>query len=106
MLGALLSLAAVPPCAPKVCPMQAAAMSGGMQMEDGHCQPLDADCCQKQGESPSPAAGPLPGMLLAAALPAGSAAALAADAPPAAPEAAPAILQGVGLHTLLAVFLI
>lgn len=101
--GALLLLAMIPPCAPLVCPMDEETMAAA-------CHPLDADCCQTQGERA--AASPLPTLSLPPfSSPAGSALAALIERAPL-PQlsweevAAPPILQGLGLHAFLAVFLI
>ena len=101
--GALLLLAMIPPCAPLVCPMDEETMAAA-------CHPLDADCCQTHGELA--AASPLPLLSLPAfSSPAGSALAALIERAPLARLAAeempaPPILQGLGLHAFLAVFLI
>jgi hypothetical protein len=102
LTGVLLGLLAIPPCAPLVCSMDEAAMAS--------CDPLESDCCQPQGEraaaSPlqvmplSPVASPLGAVLAPAAEPAAFPGSAFEELAP------PAILQGVGLHTFLAVFLI
>lgn len=73
------------------------------------CEPLASDCCQTPGErtSPSPQQvvplAPLPS-------PPGSVAAMAVEPlfpDPSREEPGPAaVIQGIGLHTLLSVFLI
>jgi hypothetical protein len=104
LAGALLALLMIPPCAPAVCSMDDAAMAA--------CNPLESDCCQSPGEQTAPS--PLqvmPLALLSSPLgtgPAVVAAAERAELPGSVLEtpAPPAILQDVGLHTFLAVFLI
>ncbi|HSF44004.1 MAG TPA: hypothetical protein VLT87_29715 [Thermoanaerobaculia bacterium] len=102
-LAALLLLLVTPLCGTDACPMGAAA-------ERLSCTPLEGDCCQTQGNHAPVSLAQVPPPALAA-LPAGSE--LAAVAPLPAPESfwrelalLPAILQGVGLHTFLDVFLI
>lgn len=102
-LAGLLLLLGTPLCGTEACPM-------GAEAERMGCTPLARDCCQTQGNH-APASlvqvpPPAP-----AALPAGFG--LAAAEPLPAPEPfwrelalLPAILQGVGLHTFLDVFLI
>jgi hypothetical protein len=72
----------------------------------GACHSLGADCCQTAGErtahAPVQVSPPAPASFLSAAV----AAAISPVPEHGAPFAAPAILQGVGLHTLLSVFLI
>jgi hypothetical protein len=102
LAGALLLLLLTPLCAAEYCPMDKETRKAG-------CEPLGNDCCQPQGERtaasplqvmpPVPLASPVTLALrdaAEAALPM-----LRADEP-----ALPAILQRVGLHTFLAVFLI
>ena len=102
-LSGLLLLLVTPLCGTDSCPMGAAAERMG-------CSPLEEDCCQTRGHqvpaSLTQVTPPAP-----AALPAGSE--LAAVAPLPVPESfwrelalLPAILQGVGLHAFLDVFLI
>lgn len=92
----------VPPCADEVCPMDRAAKAA--------CEELGSDCCQPSGVRVphSPVLVPPPDPAIAAAAP-------AADMPTpglvrlvaaTGPAAAPAVLQGVGLFTLFAAFLI
>lgn len=103
VLAGLLLLLVTPLCGTDSCPMGAAAERMG-------CEPLEKDCCQPPGNhapvSLAQVTPPAP-----AALPAGSA--MAAIEPLPVPESfwrelalLPAILQGVGLHTFLDVFLI
>lgn len=102
MVGALLLLLLTPLCAAEYCPMDKETRESG-------CEPLGHDCCQPQGERT--AASPLQVMpLVPLASPVTLAMRDAAEA--ALPQflaeepAPPAILQRVGLHTFLAVFLI
>ena len=102
LAGALLLLLTTPPCAPGVCSMDDGAMAA--------CHPLSSNCCHTQGERTAPS--PFLAMPLAPiASPPGSVVATAAERG-ALPEASleelapPAILQGIGLHAFLAVFLI
>ena len=101
LAGALLLLLVTPLCAAEFCPMDAAERAAG-------CEPLGRDCCQPQGERT--ASAPLQAMPpVALALPlnvAREAAEAALAEHPFEEPAAPAIVQGVGLYTLLAVFLI
>jgi len=72
----------------------------------GACRSLGSDCCQPAGERTAHAPVQAPPPAPASSL---SEAAFLSPAPEHCspePSAAPAILQGVGLHTLLAVFLI
>ena len=92
----------VPPCADEVCPMDRAAKAA--------CKELGSDCCQTSGERVphSPVQVPPPDPAIAAVtsaadLPAPGLVRLVAATGPA---AAPAVLQGVGLFTLFAAFLI
>ncbi|HEX9945693.1 MAG TPA: hypothetical protein VGG03_27100 [Thermoanaerobaculia bacterium] len=102
LTGVLLLLLATPLCAAEFCPMGEKARAAG-------CKPLGHDCCQTQGERTAPS--PLQ-VMPPAPLPSSLGFALAAAAEPALPEpsseelAPPAILQGVGLYTFFAVFLI
>lgn len=102
MVGALLLLLLTPLCAAEFCPMDKEAREAG-------CEPLGQDCCQPKGERT--AASPVQLMpLVPLASPVNLAMRDAAEAAlpdvPSEEPAAPAILQGVGLHTFLAVFLI
>lgn len=103
LAAVLLLLLVTPLCAAEFCPMDAAERAAG-------CEPLGRDCCQPQGERTSSAplqVMPLVPLALRLVLASQDAAeaALAIGRPFAEP-AAPAILQGVGLYTFLAVFLI
>ena len=97
-IGVLALLLRTPLCAPEVCSMDQAAMAAA-------CSRLGSDCCHPTGQTHAPVQVPPP-----APLPSIVSAAVAAGPAPVhgcpEPSAAPAILQGVGLHTLLAVFLI
>jgi hypothetical protein len=98
----LLLLARVPVCAVDTCPMAKSARAG--------CRALGLDCCKTAGErfAHASAEPQLPDLFLApvAGL-AATAVAVPLPVPPRnTPLAAPAVLQGVGLHTLFAVFLI
>jgi hypothetical protein len=101
LTGALLLLLITPLCAAEVCPMDATARRMG-------CKPLASDCCQTHGERTAPS--PHQVMPLAPfSSPLGSIVAMAEPllAEPSWEELEPpAILQGIGLHTLLSVFLI
>lgn len=96
--GALL-LAAAPVCASDRCPMGAA--------QRATCRAMGLDCCQSRRGSLSHASPQAPA--LAPALAPGRAAEIATGdgavtASPSLPDAMPAMVQGVGLFTLLAVF--
>jgi hypothetical protein len=102
MAGALLLLLLTPLCAAEYCPMDKETREAG-------CEPLGQDCCQPQGERA--AASPLqvvPLVPLASVftLAMRDAAEAALPGHPSEEPAAPAILQGIGLHAFLAVFLI
>jgi hypothetical protein len=100
LAGAVLLLLGLPVCASAACPMA--------KMDRGLCRAMGLDCCRAgtgrvshdspRLASPDPAAPVV--AVVAAATPA-----TAADRDPSrlAP-AAPAVIQGVGLHTLFAVF--
>lgn len=102
MIGVLAFLLRTPLCAPKVCAMSGARMAA--------CEALGGNCCQgagaqmSRGSAPAQvqAPPPAPVSLVAEDL----SASLNREHGFREPFAAPAILQGVGLHTLLAVFLI
>ena len=104
LTGGLLLLLITPLCAAQVCPMDETARRMG-------CRPLASDCCQTHGERTAPS---LLQMVPPAPLssPPGSTAATVASAQPLLAEPSweelepAAILQGIGLHTLLSVFLI
>jgi hypothetical protein len=100
LLSGLLLLLGGPVCESDSCPMSVS--------QRAKCRTMGLDCCQGKGgvvSHASPQAPPL-----APALAAGCAPTLAAQDQGAAgassslPAAAPAVLQGVGLFTLLAVF--
>lgn len=101
LTGAMLLLLLTPLCAAEVCPMDETARRMG-------CKPLASDCCQTHGERNAPSPHQvLPPTLLAS--PSGSNVAMAEPllAEPAWEELEPpAVLQGIGLYTLLSVFLI
>jgi len=98
----LLLLARVPVCAVETCPMAKSARAG--------CRALGLDCCKTAGErfAHASAQPQLPDLSLTPV--SGLAATTVAVALPVSPRttplAPPAVLQGVGLHTLFAVFLI
>jgi hypothetical protein len=101
LVTVLAAFAGLPVCFSSACPMSAA--------ERAACKAMGRECCQTKGGqvSHSPAA-PAPALAtaptdLALAAPAGSEAAFSHLAQPAAD---PAIVQGIGLFTLHAVFLI
>ena len=101
-IGVLAFLLQTPLCAPKVCSMSGARMAA--------CEAMGGDCCQgagaqmPQSSAPAQAQAPPPGPV---SLVAGEVSASRARVRGfGEPFAAPAILQGIGLHTLFAVFLI
>jgi hypothetical protein len=102
MIGVLAFLLQTPLCSPKVCSMSGARMAA--------CEAMGGDCCQETGaqmprsSAPAQIQAPPPGpvSLVAAEV----SASLARERGFGEPYAAPAILQGIGLHTLFAVFLI
>ncbi|HZF10510.1 MAG TPA: hypothetical protein VFE33_17115 [Thermoanaerobaculia bacterium] len=100
LIFTLLLLLRVPVCASPACPM------GGMARTA--CRTMGMDCCQGTGVRAAHAPAPLPDVAvtppLHAALPTATGA--MAAGPSHRPLAAPAVLQGVGLFTLFAVFLI
>ena len=100
LAAALLLPAGLPVCGSDACPMPPAQRAA--------CKAMGRDCCRSTGartsHMPAPPQAPAELAPLFPTLPA-----LATGLLPAAvraPEAAPAVLQGVGLHTLFAVFLI
>ena len=100
LIGSFGLLVQGPLCAEERCPMD---MATAAEL----CAKIGADCCQTDGNVPcSPVQVPGPAPLTAAL----QAAAAAEAAPPVHaltdPPAAPAVVQGVGLFTLFAVFLI
>lgn len=102
LAGAMLLLLTTPLCAAEFCPM-------GERARAAACRPLESDCCQTHGERT--ASSPLQVMPPAPlASPFGSAVTVVAERalPVSSMDelAPPAILQNVGLHTFLAVFLI
>lgn len=100
VLSGLLLLLGAPVCESDSCPMSAS--------QRAKCRAMGLECCQGKGGGVSHASPQAPA--LAAALAAGCTATLAprdqgaAGASSSLPDAAPAVLQGVGLFTLLAVF--
>ncbi|HEX6900600.1 MAG TPA: hypothetical protein VF789_12825 [Thermoanaerobaculia bacterium] len=100
----LLVLLATPLCATEACPM-------GEHAEQAGCDPLDGGCCQTPGSVPS-ADAPLQVLppALAASPPVDAEAGVGIwpvlQASLVEAVALPAILQGVGLHAFLEVFLI
>jgi hypothetical protein len=97
LLAAVVLPLRLPACAPQVCPLDEAAR--------GACRELDGGCCQVQGESAGAVAASLP-PVVPAFQPLAPLALPSPVMPPSEPLAAPAVVQGVGLHTLFAVFLI
>jgi hypothetical protein len=98
----LLAFLGLPLCSSEVCPMSAAERAG--------CKAMGRECCGTKGGQvahapslpvPAPAVAPAVLALAAPAAPLG-----AAFADPTRATAAPAVLQGLGLFTLLSVFLI
>lgn len=98
LIGALAFLLQTPLCAPEICPMREARMSGA-------CKPLGMDCCQTAGERTSPASI-VEAPLLAPTVVSEPILCPAPEPGSPEPSAAPSILQGVSLHTLFGVFLI
>lgn len=104
LTGGLLLLLITPLCAAEVCPMDETARRMG-------CKPLASDCCQTHGERAAASQHQVT-PLAPLSSPPGSAMAIMAMAEPLLTvlswqELAPtAALQGIGLHTLLSVFLI
>jgi hypothetical protein len=103
MSGAVLLLLGLPVCSSAACPM---AQSG--KMDRALCRAKGLDCCGASAGrvshgSPELAAPDLAASVVALATAAAPAAATAGDSSRLAP-AAPAVIQGVGLHTLFAVF--
>jgi hypothetical protein len=102
MIGVLAFLLQTPLCVPKVCSMSGARMAA--------CEAMGGNCCQGTGaqasrsSAPAQIQAPPPGPVSIVAEEVS--ASLARGRGLRGPVAAPAILQGVGLHTLLAVFLI
>ncbi|HYL05515.1 MAG TPA: hypothetical protein VE075_05725 [Thermoanaerobaculia bacterium] len=100
VLSSLLTLLGAPVCESDSCPMSASQRAA--------CKAMGRECCQGKGgavshaspRAPAPAAalagGGLPMLAVQDQGAAGSVSSL--------PDAAPAVLQGVGLFTLLAVF--
>jgi hypothetical protein len=102
LVGVLALLLRTPLCSPKVCSMSGAKMAA--------CEALGGDCCQAASTRASRSAAPVqvqaPPPSLVSLKVEEVAASLARRRGLREPLAAAAILQGVGLHTLLAVFLI
>lgn len=102
MIGILAFLLQTPLCAPKVCSMSGARMAA--------CEALGGNCCQganaqtSRSSAPAQVQAPPPGPVSLVAEEVS--ASLNRERILRAPLAVAAILQGVGLHTLLAVFLI
>src|SRR5271169_3627596 len=100
LLSSLVLLLGAPVCESDSCPMSASQRAA--------CRAMGRDCCQGKAGGVSHASQPAP--VLEAALAPGCTPAFtgqdrgAADASSSLPDAAPAVLQGVGLFTLLAVF--
>jgi len=105
LAAALLVLLQAPICSSSACPMKAGGRAFCLAMGS-----MGRDCCQGASGrlAPAPAAAPQPDLALAAAglLPAPALAGAMPVPPGLDAPAAPAILQGVGLYTLFAVFLI
>jgi hypothetical protein len=100
LVASLLLLLATPVCDSDRCPMSATQRAA--------CRSMGLDCCQTQGGAVSHTS-PHAQVLVAALAPAGAAVVAERDrggarASSALPDAAPAVVQGVGLYTLLAVF--
>lgn len=103
LVASLLLLARVPVCGERTCPMASSARAA--------CQMMGLDCCKSAGErfSHTSAQPQLPDLFLGpvALLGLAEAGVSSQPAPQAAiPLAAPAVVQGLGLYTLFAVFLI
>jgi hypothetical protein len=99
LTSGLLLLAGAPVCESDSCPM-----SG---FERARCRAMGLDCCQAKGGAvshPSPVAPALDAVLAPGGVLAIGSRDWDAAASAALPIAAPAVLQGVGLFTLLAVF--
>jgi hypothetical protein len=100
LLSSLLVLLGAPVCESDSCPMSAS--------QRATCRAMGLDCCQAKGGAVSHSSPQAPA--LAPALAPGCTPTLAAQdqgsagASSSLPDAAPAVLQGVGLFTLLAVF--
>lgn len=99
LLSSLALLFGVPVCVSDGCPMNAS--------QRAVCRAMGLDCCQAKGGAVSHSSPPAPA--LAAALAPGTPTLAGQDqasrnAGSSLPDAAPAVLQGVGLFTLLAVF--
>jgi hypothetical protein len=99
LIGALGLLLGTSLCAPEICPMGKARTSGA-------CRSLGSDCCQTAGERTAHAPVQVPPPALMGFKSAAAAISPVPEHGSPEPSAAPAILQGVGLHTLLSVFLI
>jgi hypothetical protein len=102
LVACLLLLARVPACDSESCRMSKSARAA--------CREMGLDCCKPSAErfARASAQPPLPDLLLAPVDYLGVAAVTGFLPAPrrSAPLPAPAIVQGVGLHTLFAVFLI
>src|SRR5579864_3117127 len=100
LLSTVLTLLGAPVCQSKRCPMGAA--------QRATCRAMGLDCCRDKGGAVSHATPQAP--VLSPALAASCTPPLAAraqgavDARSSLTDAAPAVIQGVGLFTLLAVF--
>jgi hypothetical protein len=102
LAGTLVLLLGVPVCFSAACPMGPA--------QRASCLAMGRDCCRAQGQVSHGPAAPAPVLATAPALASVTAPATPSAARPGVPdpglEAAPAVVQGVGLFTLFAVFLI
>jgi hypothetical protein len=100
MAGAVLLLLGLPVCSSEACPMA--------KMDRALCRAMGFDCCGASAGRLSHAspqlASPEPAALGLAFAPVAAPAATAGGHPSLLAPAAPAVIQGVGLHTLLAVF--
>jgi hypothetical protein len=103
LIGALALLLGIPLCADGVCPMDEASARAA-------CHGTMDDCCQHAGDRApsSPVRVPAPDISLAAQATRAAVPTPWTDRTPSPfePVAAPAVLQGVGLFTLFATFLI
>jgi hypothetical protein len=102
LVACLLLLARVPACDSESCRMS--------KSERSACRQMGLDCCKPSAQrfAHASAQPQLPDLLLASVSPFGAVAVAGFLPAPrrSAPLPAPAIVQGVGLHTLFAVFLI
>ncbi len=100
LAGAVLPLLGLPVCSSVACPMA--------KMDRGLCRAMGLDCCRAGAGRVSHDSPRLAPPDLAAAVQAVAAAAAPASRADRGPSrlapAAPAVIQGIGLHTLLAVF--